>query len=380
MDTPEFWLKSYHARKKQKVMTKTILFLLIGIASASCLKEDDFKKPFVTFVPKEINDGWEISTPETEGIRADRLTEIYRDFHNRQDTWQVRSLLVFRNGRLVAESYTKDDNDIVNPILVQSCTKQVIGILTGIAIEKGLFDNVTDSIATYIPEVRQHEDKKGITIQHLLTMKSGIAYENEGQKGDNFILLQQKPDHILKYILDLPMANRPGQIAVYKDCDAHLMAICIQKAAGIKTSEWAEDVLFDPLEITHLTWSSYRDGTTLGGHGIFTTPRELAKFGQLVLDSGEYKGQQIVSRQWIKEMTKVREQNVYGTQFGYFWRLDAQNKWVMMMGHGGQLVCVVPHKKLIVVITAEPLVQGEYQLSFTDNFNVVKRIIAICNP
>jgi|WetSurMetagenome_2_1015567.scaffolds.fasta_scaffold59092_2 CubicO group peptidase (beta-lactamase class C family) len=360
-------------------MTKFILILLALISVSSCLKEDDFKKPFVSYVPKEIFDGWEISTPETEGIQAEKLADIYTEFHNRQDTWQVRSLLVFRNGKLVAESYTKDDDDRINPILVQSCTKQVIGILTGIAIEKGLFDNVTDSIATYIPEVRQHEDKMGITIQHLLTMKSGIGYENEGQKGNNYILLRQKPDHILEYILDLPMAYRPGQIAMYKDCDAHLMAICIQKAAGIKTSEWAEDVLFNPLEIQHLTWSCYRDGTTLGGHGIFTTPRELAKFGQLVLDSGEYNGQQIVSREWIKEMTKVREQNVYGTQFGYFWRLNTQHKWVMMMGHGGQLVCVVPDKKLIVAITAEPLVQGEYQLSFTDNFDVVKQIIAICN-
>jgi hypothetical protein len=78
-------------------------------------------------------------------------------------------------------------------------------------------------------------------------------------------------------------------------------------------------------------------------------------------------------------MTKVREQNVYGTQFGYFWRLDARRKWVMMMGHGGQLVCVVPDEKLIIAITAEPLIQGEYQLSFSVNFDVVEQIISICN-
>ena len=78
-------------------------------------------------------------------------------------------------------------------------------------------------------------------------------------------------------------------------------------------------------------------------------------------------------------MTKVREQNVYGTQFGYFWRLDARHKWMMMMGHGGQLVCVVPEKKLIVTITAEPLLQGNYQLSFSVNFNFVNQIISICD-
>lgn len=359
-------------------MTKYVLFFLILISALSCLKEGEFKKPFVSYIPKELNDGWEISTPETEGIDAGKLTDIYTEFHNRQDTWQVRSLLVFRNGKLIAESYTKDDDDIIHPTLVQSCTKQVMSILTGIALEQGYLDKVTDSIVKYIPEVRQHEDKMGITIQHLLTMKSGIDFQNEGKDGNNFILLQQKPDNLLDYILDLPMANKPGQIAKYKECDAHLMSICIQKQTGKKTSEWARDVLFDPLEIEFIKWNCYRDGYTLGGHGIFATPRELGKFGQLVLDSGEYKGQQLVSREWIKEMTKVREQNVYGTQFGYFWRLDARRKWVMMMGHGGQWVCIVPDERLIIAITAEPLIQGEYQLSFSVNFDVANQIISIC--
>ncbi|HLO61095.1 MAG TPA: serine hydrolase [Bacteroidales bacterium] len=358
---------------------KYSILLLMFFSVLSCLKEEEFKKPFVSYEPKDLHDGWDISTPEAEGLNGEKLTGIYEDFHNRKDTWQVRSLLVFRNGKLLAESYTKDDHDITNPILVQSCTKQVISLLTGIAIEHGLFNSVTDSIKRYIPEVNLHKDKTGITIQHLLTMKSGIDFQNEGMKGNNFVLLQQKPSSLLEYILDLPMADKPGTKAMYKDCDAHLMAICIQKQAGQKTSDWAREVLFDPLAIKYLKWDCYRDGYTLGGHGIFTTPRELGKFGQLVLDSGSYKGQQIVSREWIREMTQVREQNVYGTQFGYFWRLDARRNWVMMMGHGGQLVCIVPEKTLIVVIIAEPLIQGEYQLSFSYNFGVVEHIISICN-
>ena len=63
------------------------------------------------------------------------LTEIYKDFHADENIWQVRSLLVFRNGKLVAESYTKDDNDITTPRAIWSATKQVVGLLTGIALE-----------------------------------------------------------------------------------------------------------------------------------------------------------------------------------------------------------------------------------------------------
>lgn len=359
-------------------MKHIILSILMLVTLVSCLKEENSKKPFITFIPKEMNDGWDISTPLLESIDSNQLSYVYKEFQERKDTWQVRSLLVFRNGKLVAESYAKDDNDIITPRLVQSCTKQVVGILTGIAIEKGVLDNVSDPISKYIPEVNNHDDKKGITLQHLLTMRSGIDFKNEGMRGNNFDLLQQKPGSLCGYLLGLPMANSPGQIARYKDCDAHLVAICIQNRVKKKTSEWAREVLFDPLGIHYLNWENYRDGYTFGGYGIFTTPRELGKFGQLVLDSGEYKGNRIVSKQWIKEMTTIREQNVYGTQFGYLWRLNSGYKWVMMMGHGGQFVCIVPEKKLIVVITAEPLIQGDYQLDFSINYEYVRRISAMC--
>lgn len=358
-------------------MKKSLFILLIALSG--CLKEEPSKKPFISYVPKELNDGWEISAPENEGLNAQQLTDIFEEIHNRKDMWQIRSLLVFRNGKILAESYMKDDDEAVTPTLVQSCTKQVLGILTGIALEKNIIQDINDPISLYIPEAIKYNDKKNITIEQLLTMKSGIKYENGGIKGDNFDLLIEKPKKLDSYILDKPMANSPGAIARYKDCDAHLIAICIQNQVGMKTSEWAKEVLFDPLNIKHLEWLSYKDGYTLGGSGILTTPRDLAKFGQLVLDSGYYKGIQIVSKQWIKEMTTVREQNVYGTQFGYMWRLNSSDKWVMMMGHGGQLVCIVPQKNLIVVVTAEPNIQGDYQLSFQILFNYVKRIIRLSN-
>jgi CubicO group peptidase (beta-lactamase class C family) len=360
-------------------MLKYSAAILLLMFLSSCLKDEDPRKPFLNYSPQDLNDGWEISTPANEKIDGNVLEMIYRDFYSRKDTWQARSLVVFRNGKLLAESYTKDDRDLYTPRLVQSCTKQVLGLLTGIALEKGIIGNINDPISKYIPEANDHSDKKDITIRQLLTMNSGIKYENGGISGSNFDLLREKPKSLVNYILNLPMANHPGEIAVYKDGDPHLVAICIQNQVGMKTSEWAKDVLFDPLGIQNLSWSSYKDGYTLGGYGIFATPRELGKFGQLVLDSGMFKGNRIVSKQWIKDMTTVRENNVYGTQFGYLWRLDTYNKRIMMMGHGGQLVCIQPEKKLIVVITAEANTQGDYQMSFSVNFELVKRIMDICN-
>lgn len=106
------------------------------------------------------------------------------------------SPLVFRNGKLVAESYTKEDADRITPRAMWSCTKQVVGLLTGIALEKGLIHSVDDNIGKYLPETVDYPDKKDITIEQLLTMRSGIDYSNDGFAGQSDDILRQLPDNV----------------------------------------------------------------------------------------------------------------------------------------------------------------------------------------
>lgn len=357
--------------------TKYLLLLILPLM-VSCLQEDELKKPFVSNTPAILNDGWTISSPENERIDAQKLAKIYADFHADQDIWQARSLLVFRNGKLVAESYTKDDSDQTTPRAMWSCTKQVVGLLTGIAIENGLIESVNDSIGRYLPETENYPDKKSITIEQLLTMKSGIAYSNDGLKGQSDDILRQLPDNLNGFILGLPLNYRPGEKSVYKDCDPQLIASVIQQTSGKKTREWAKDMLFNPLEIKNLEWMDYKDGTTLGGFGIMSTPREMAKFGQLVLDSGMWKGNQLVSKNWIEEMTTVRINDMYSMQFGYLWWKDESRKMTYMHGHGGQYICIIPDKKLVVAMTAEVNTQDDFQFG-KEAFEWVAKIVEICN-
>lgn len=357
---------------------KYFLTLIIIPVLSSCLQEDELKKPFVSNTPNELHDGWNLSSPENEGIDARKLEEIYTDFHNDQDIWQARSLLVFRNGNLVAESYTKDDFDQSTPRAMWSCTKQVVGLLTGIAIEKGLIESVNDSIGRYLPETENYPDKKNITIEQLLTMKSGIDYSNDGLSGQSDDILRQLPDNITGFILARSLANTPGEKTMYKDCDPQLIACVIQQTSGKKTREWTKDVLFNPLKIKNLEWMDYKDGTTLGGFGILSTPREMAKFGQLVLDSGMWKGNEIAGKKWIQEMTKVRVENMFSFQFGYLWWKDESRKMTYMHGHGGQYVCIIPDKKLVVVMTAEVNTQDDFQLG-KEAFDWVDKIVEICD-
>jgi CubicO group peptidase (beta-lactamase class C family) len=358
--------------------TANVLLLTALIALTSCLREEDLKRPFVSFTPVELNDGWTISSPAAENISGAGLTDIYRDFHSDQDLWQVRSLLVFRNGKLVAESYTKDERDRTTPRAIWSCTKQVVGLLTGIALDLNIIGSVEDSIGEYLAEVHNYPDKQDIRIEHFLTMESGINYSNDGLEGQTDDILRQLPDHITDFILGRPLANDPGTISHYKDCDPQIVAAVIQQASGMPLDEWAWDVLFRPLQIQNLNWDRYKDGTTFGGFGILTTPREMAKFGQCVLDSGTWNGTRVVSKDWIKEMTTARVGNIYSNQFCYLWWKDNSREMTFMSGHGGQYVCIIPSKNLIVVMTAEVNTQGEFQFS-EGAFDWVDRIVQITN-
>ncbi len=356
-----------------------IQFIVALIASASllvsCLPEDALKTSFASYRPAAMNDGWAISTPSAEAIDSTTLSEIYRQFHSDATLWQVRSLLVFRNGNLVAESYTKDPADATTPRAVWSCTKQVVSLLTGIAIDKKLI-TLQDSISKFLPEASNHADKRGITLRHLLTMRSGIDFQNGGLSGQTQALLRQIPDNSVEFILARPLEAAPGQKFRYTDGSPHLVSAMLQRATGKPLRDWAREVLFSKLSISRLNWTEYRDGVTLGGFGILSTPRELAKFGQLVLNGGKWRGEQLVSKQWIEEMTtETSDVAGYSAQFGYCWWLYKSRSLWAMDGHGGQYVFVAPKKNMVIVMTAEVNTQDDFQFLNTEALRWVDKIL-----
>lgn len=349
----------------EKNILRIIIFILI-FSLTSCLKEGELKVPFISYSPRDIQDGWIISTPDSEGIDGEELKNIYRYYHENDDLWQVRSLLVFRNNKLIAESYTKDSDDITGPIAIWSCTKQVMAILTGIAIENGLIESINDNIQKYLPEETKKYPGKGIiTIESLLKMQSGIAFENDGFNGESNKLLREIPDNSLDFVLGLPVYGEQGETFNYNDGDPHIISAILQKQTGKTTRDWAKDVLFSKMNMKNYNWITYKDGITMGAFGISATPREMAKIGHLVLNNGFWNEEQIISQVWIKEIitTKVPAENVnyYGATFGYYWWIDESREIIFMNGHGGQFVFIKPGKNLIVITTAEPNTQGRHQ-------------------
>ena len=363
-----------------KIQNLQLILISLSMLSSlgSCLKPDPLNQEMISIQPVDIGDGLILSSLSIEKVDSTALADIYRDMHDENLYWQFRSMLVFRNGNLIAESYMKDDADRTTKHLIWSCTKQVMGVLTGIALEEGLIESIDDPISKYLPEeIARHPDKADISLRNLLTMQSGIDYSNDGAAGQTDKILRQIPDDITDFILSRPMYAEPGTDFYYKDGDPQLVSAILQSAAGKPADAWADEVLFSKIEFRNYSWTRYRDGVSLGGFGIETTPRELAKFALCVADSGRYKGKRIVDPDWLGQMTSEIIVADEDFSFGFYWWINTTRNIQLMWGHGGQFAFIVPSKDLVVIMTSLPNTQGDHQIHALDGLEIVDRIINI---
>lgn len=364
----------------EKNFLKYIL-LLAFLPLVSCLREDSGGQAFLTLAPLEHADGWKVSTPQNQGMDSLSLQAVLQDFSSNKEWWQAHSLIVAKNGHLVAEVYRKGLSEQERPGAVWSCTKQVLALATFLAMEQGYLEGLSSTIEHYLPAYAEtHPDKKNITLRQLLTMTSGIAYENDGLNGNTNRLLRQKTKNSVDYILSLPLRHDAGTVFHYNDGEPHLVSAMIGAATGMNTGDWCKKNLFEPLNIENYVWLSYPDGVTMGAFGLMLTPRDLAKFGQVVLDRGLWNGHRLMSEASIDSVLRERitpeNTDYYGQSFGFYWWIDPKRNIVYMHGQGGQYVLVNPKHGLVITITAEPNTQGQFQFPLADALSLHDKIAA----
>ena len=342
---------------------------ILSLNLSSCLKDEDVKLAYNGFQPLEIADDWQVSTPAEEKMDEDFLNAAYQLVFNNERFIMARSLLVIRNGKIVAEAYPNDPDDAYSTENIQSCTKSFTSILTGIAFERHLLDSLNQTFESIYPDYfLNHQDKKNITIANALTMKTGINFID----GDHTRPLYETDESSVDFILSQPKNYEPGIVYQYNDGTPHLISAAIQERYGKPLSVFADDFLFKPLGITEWKWEAAKDGITFGAVSIFMKPRDIAKFGQLLLQNGRWGDQQIVDSSWIAEATKPRvTTHSPGASYGYyFWIFPAYGGYAAL-GHGGQFIFVVPSKRLVVIYTAWPYTSGD----MFDNFNELADLI-----
>ena len=348
---------------------KIILITILSLYLHGCIKDEPVKFAYNDYQPMAIGDDWQISTPANENMDEGYLNTAFQLVHSNDRFIMARSLLILRNGKLVAESYPHDPDDVNRIENIQSCTKSFTSILTGIALKKGYLDSLNQTFSAIYPDYFiNHQDKKNITIANALTMKTGINFID----GDHTRPLYETDESSIDYILSLPKNYEPGIVYQYNDGAPHLISAAIQERYGKPLSVFADDFLFKPLGITEWQWEAANDGITFGAVSIFMKPRDIAKFGQLLLQYGRWGNEQIVDSSWIAEATKpIVTMQSPGASYGYyFWIFPAYGGYAAV-GHGGQFIFVVPSKKLVVIYTAWPYTSGD----MFDNFNELADLI-----
>ncbi|RKF52737.1 6-aminohexanoate hydrolase [Bacillus wiedmannii] len=288
---------------------------------------------------------------------AEKLDHIIQEEYK-----NVNGMLVVQKGNVIFEKYY-NGHGLDDALHVASVTKTIISALIGICIDKGYIKSVDQKVIEFFSEYNFHSAE--ITVRHLLTMTAPYPFVDWQESLEE---LCTQEDWI-KYTLN--RIGQGGEIGTFKysSAGAHVLSAIITSATEKSAREFANEYLFQPLGMREIPnynmkafgfddlfgkdvkgWVHDSNDISTGGWGLTLTIRDMAKFGQMYLNEGIHNGKQILSKSWIKESTEMNQ-----NQYGYLWWLREEDGIFSYcaMGDGGNMICCVPEKDLVVVIASE---------------------------
>ena len=308
--------------------------------------------------PIDDTDTWIFSTPEAEGMDGTMLAEAIEDISRLPS---LHSLLILRHGRIVSETYFNGQTPS-RSYEIASVSKSIMSALAGIAIDLGHIGSVTQRIETFFPDTLEGAvaSKRRITVRDLLTMQAGLVWEPIVPL--DLVTWQ----HVVDDVLALPVTFEPHTLFNYSTGLVHLFSAILTEVSGQTTCQFACEHLFTPLGIAPEYWGVDADGIHTGGWFMYFTPRELARFGQLYLQGGEWNGTQIVPASWIESSLSTQVSFDPFSGYGYWWWLssywDAATNITYEIqsarGGGGQAIFLIPDLDLVMVTTSDHAYQG----------------------
>lgn len=340
---------------------------------------------FLVGLTDHLGGGWEIASLSDVGIDEKPLQDLVEAI--RRDKYRnIHSILIARKGDLVFEEYFggyryKYDGDMFRGEFVNydtntihdiaSVTKAITSALIGIAVDRGQIQGEYQEIFSFFPEYSHLKDEKKdkITVEHLLTMTSGLQWNemdvsvNTRNEKNDIIQSFHAADPI-EYILVKPVVVEPGTRWYYSGGDVNVLGEIIRKATGLRMDDFAKQHLFRPLGIKEYEWGFMNPDIIHAAANLKLRPRDMLKFGQMYLDGGMWKGKRILSRQWVEWSTKAHKRvspaswrESEGDRYGYQWFLRTYNtksaayESYLRTGWGGQRITVFPSLEMVVVFT-----------------------------
>jgi CubicO group peptidase (beta-lactamase class C family) len=269
--------------------------------------------------------------------------------------YDVDSVTVIRNGTIVLDEYFPPFEPNSKHV-IHSCTKSIVSALIGIAIEQGYIEGVDQPVLDLFDEravANPNADKKAMTLEDLLTMSSGLECRDSYLYRWRGLREMSESDDWVQFMLDLPMAEPPGTRFEYCNGGSFLLSAIIQETTSRSALAFAQESLFEPLDITDVDWPANPDGITIGWGDMHIKPHDMAKIGYLYLNGGQWEGEQVVPAAWVEASTQAHiAAGTLSDGYGYQWWVD-DGGYHMALGYEGQFIYVVPEKDMVVVFTSE---------------------------
>jgi CubicO group peptidase (beta-lactamase class C family) len=264
----------------------------------------------------------------------------------------LTSVIVATSDSILAEGYFRGGR-ANRPVNVKSVSKSILSALVGLAIDDGHIESLDQPISTWFedyPRVFEHPLKRRITLENLLTMRSGL----ETTSFRNYGPWVAKSDWV-RGVLEQEVEAPPGTFMRYSTGSSHLVSVLLERATGEPTHRYAQRRLFGPMGLSGITWDEDPQGYDFGGNNLAMTPRQMLRFGQLYLRDGVVGERRVLPEGWVRLSWRPRTISSWnGFRYGYFWWTRRMGGAIVhyAWGHGGQRIFVIPEHDLVVVTTA----------------------------
>ena len=284
------------------------------------------------------------ATPESQGISSDLFTALLRELDASKDT-EMHHFMALRHGKVICECnfapYPKGMWHITHS-MCKSITGMAIGMLIEeekLKLDENIYDIFPDHINAFSKIFRPV-----ITVENLLTMTSGVTFNESGIVSGN---------DWLGGFLNASVNGKPGTEFQYNSLNTYVLSAIVTKRTGETLTEYLTPRLFGPLGITKYYWETCPKGITKGGWGLFLCAEDMAKLGQLYLQRGKWNGQQLVSEYWI-EISTARHLKTQNDTYGYGYQLWMEQRPGSFEYNGmlGQNVIIYPDMDMVLVTNA----------------------------
>lgn len=273
---------------------------------------------------------------------------------------RLESILIIKDRKLILEEYFFGFNR-TKQHRINSCTKSVASLLLGIALDRHKINDVDQSVFNFFPQYASLKtpENERVSLKHVLTMTAGFNDEEESENPG--------PDNFIECILKSPMETIPGEKFRYSAKCSKLIGGIIYTLENKQADEFAKEVFFNKLGISEFSWDK-ENGVVPCDAGLELYPRDMAKIGLLVLNNGNWEGEQIVPKEWIVNSTKpyVAESEFFDYGYQWWYRSKRNKCWwndpvhggktehdmFLALGAGGQYIMVMRDMNLVIAITS----------------------------